>query len=644
MNKHIKLLSVFLSFIMIFAAGCNGCGKPEQPVPDPKDGGDITPIVPSESTDIEVDYSDEEVVDEDGKIAYSIVVPQDYGYGEMYAAQEIRTFLSKAFDIETDDIEIKYDNEVEYNKDSQFIAIGNVSFLSNAGIVPNVNDLGYYGFILKTVGASVFIAGATKQGLGTLNGAYEFLRYQIGFECYSYDEIKYNKYDTIKLVNVNITDKPDVDGYIGSSYITGRTDFMRRLRVNSRTDVLGNGSISPYHNMLLWLPTSDYGKAHPKWYSTNNGPQGDQLCLTCRGDESEYQAMLDTVFEKMYYEVMTYDLNFVSWTLMDNYQFCDCKACQDQEKYYGTKSGQLIKFCNDLSDKFKEKFEQEHIEKDINIITFAYYYYYNAPTRNIVCRDNVFPFIAPYNEMNFAASINSAKNDGVRSNIEAWEKISKKLGFWVYSVNFGAYLAPFDPFSCLQDNYSYYASKNPFYVFDEGFTGQHMENASAFTALKEYLSAKLAWNTKADVNALTNNFFVNYFKDAAVDMYNYYNEYRLKLQILFQEKEYTHNLWDSVYRTDYFEFGTLLSWKNYIDSAYKSIQKYKDTNPELYETLDKRIRIESIMPNFMLLKLYGSYYSDSQRNSMKQQFLDDCKKVGILSGKMWTPLEEVLPE
>ena len=74
-------------------------------------------------------------------------------------------------------------------------------------------------------------------------------------------------------------------------------------------------------------------------------------------------------------------------------------------------------------------------------------------------------------------------------------------------------------------------------------------------------------------------------------MYQYYLQYRMKLQILFEEKEYTHNLNSDVLNTNFFEFGTLLSWKENIDNAYRKIAKYKTSDPELYDKLDKRIRL-----------------------------------------------------
>ncbi len=447
-----------------------------------------------------------------------------------------------------------------------------------------------------------------------------------------------------------------IDGTLESEYFIGQ-----EVVVPNGTFEIDNENITATHEVVLpngstissnkfivnqtGLYTIRYStKVSNKTYFNEKQFKKSQLCLTAHGNESEYQAMLNTVFEKMYNEIMTYNLDIVTWTLMDNYDACECKYCSEVNTYYGARSGKLVEFCNTLSDMFKERFEQENINKEIIIMFFAYYYYTSPPKLGTIeCRDNVYPIIAPYNEMDRAASIHSEKNANVKNTIDTWSKMCKRFGFWVYSVNFNSYLAPFDPFSSLQENYAYFASKDPVYFFDEGFTTQFVETPPSFNALKDFLSSKIAWNVDADVQSLTADFFTNYFKDASLIMYDYYTKYRLKLQILFENKGYTHNLNMDVYNTDFFEFGTLLSWQNCINEAYKTIEKYKATDFDLYQKLDKRIRAEALTVDFMILKLYKSYYTSVEYSRLVDKFYADCSTVGLLSGQMWRPMEQTLP-
>ena len=612
--KKLKYLSLITAVLMLFSAGCNVSVKTGDPSLNPVDTETVLPK-PQESEP--VDYAEDYFVF-NGESDYVIVIPRDYGADELLGAQEINTFLLKSCGTT---LEIKYDDQVTYTAESKFISVGN------------------NGFLLKTVGSSVFIAGATKVGTGALYGVYEFLSYQIGWKCYAHDEYYYNVFRSVKLVDVNVTDKPDIPGFMLSGYVSARSDLRKRLRISERTEVLGKGDVSPYHNMLLWLPASRYYSEHPKWYNSKQ----TQLCLTCHGDQEEYNLMMQTAFENMWTEVMTYDLDVVTWTLMDNWDPCDCQACREARAEYGARSGQLVKTCNEFSEMFEERFRAEGIDKDISVLFFAYYYYTEPPTSGIKCRDNVYPIIAPYNEMDRAASIYSDKNANIKNIIDSWSNLCKKFGFWIYSVNFGGtYLFPFDPFTCMQENYSYFASKNPFYMYDEGFSTQFQESVPGFGALKDYLSANIAWNTDSDVADMTAEFFSAYYKDAAEEMYRYYLEYRMKLQMLFDDYDYSHSLNMDCLKQEYFEFGTLLSWKNRIEKAYSTIAKYAEKDAELYKKLDSRIRTESIMINYMIWKLYGSYYTNAEQQAMVNEIYNDSVAVGLVTGSHWKSIRITL--
>ena len=128
----------------------------------------------------------------------------------------------------------------------------------------------------------------------------------------------------------------------------------------------------------------------------------------------------------------------------------------------------------------------------------------------------------------------------------------------------------------------------------------------------------------------------------ADDMYAYYTEYRMKILMLFEKYDYTHNLGADCFKSEYFEYGTLISWKNHIDEAYKKIEKYKETDPELYEKLDLRIRVEGLMPKYLIWKLYSAYYTVAERNAMVDEIVRDCELVEMLTGTHWRPIENAI--
>lgn len=632
MKKIYKIITILLAITFILSAGaCKNNGDNNQ-----SDTPNVPTDFPTQSAPLSVNYSEYDFV-RDGKSDYIIVIPETCGENIIIATQEINTFLLKSCGIT---LNIKKDSEVENSSELKFISLGNNTLAQDAGIVADFNEIGDYGYVIKTVGHSLYINGTTKEK-GILNGVYEFLKYQLGLEVYAKDEIAYTEYTSVKLVNLNVKDKPDIPGYIGLGHIGIDIETNNRFRQTNRVGVLGMGSITPYHNFLSWLPVGAYYNDHQGWYNEHK----TQLCLTAHGDEDEYELMVQTVFERMYQEVMTYDLDVVTFTLQDNLDRCLCKDCLEQSAYYGADSGMLIKFCNQLSDMFAAKFAEEGIDKKIDILFFAYYYYTAAPKLGVIeCNDNVYPLIAPINELDASASIYHEKNANIRGIIDRWKQIADRIGFWVYSTNFwSSFLYPWDPFNMLQDNYTYFASCNPYYFFDEGLEGAfNTDFASVFISLQAYLNSKLAWDTSADFSALTADFFTNYFKDASEAMYKYYIKYRLHMKIIFEKFGYTVNMRVDALNSKYFDFGTLMSWKACFDDAYKAIEKYKTTDYELYKKLELRIMAEELAVDFTTLKLHKSYYSKSEYASQVQDFLGDCNKVGISVGDIDSYIEELL--
>ena len=79
------------------------------------------------------------------------------------------------------------------------------------------------------------------------------------------------------------------------------------------------------------------------------------------------------------------------------------------------------------------------------------------------------------------------------------------------------------------------------------------------------------------------------------------------------------------------EYGTLLSWQEYIEKALNSLEGIKTSNPDRYETLYKRVVTESVSVQYMIIKLYSSYYTASQLQALKDKFYADCVLANIRS-------------
>ena len=86
------------------------------------------------------------------------------------------------------------------------------------------------------------------------------------------------------------------------------------------------------------------------------------------------------------------------------------------------------------------------------------------------------------------------------------------------------YLTPYDTFNSIQGKYQFAKENNTSYVFDQGQYNQ--SKGTDWYRLKEFLVAELQWDVNQDMNTLIDEFFVNYFKDAAAPMMDYFKSYR----------------------------------------------------------------------------------------------------------------------
>ena len=83
------------------------------------------------------------------------------------------------------------------------------------------------------------------------------------------------------------------------------------------------------------------------------------------------------------------------------------------------------------------------------------------------------------------------------------------------------------------------------------------------------------------------------------------------------------NIYNPMEQAKLWSYGTLNGWLGLINQAYQKVEKYKESDPVLYETLVKHIKLESIFPRFAILRLYGGMFSKSEVNDLRVKFRED---------------------
>ena len=143
---------------------------------------------------------------ENGSTDYKIVVNETDGTMSNYAASEINYFFSLASGLEFEKVT---DEDVTYDANAKYLSIGDTALATAAGVTYDSAELGDSGYVVKTVGNTVFMLGGR---FGVIYAAYEFMRQEIDFRVYSDDEIRYNTgVRNVKLVDTDVKDIPDFE-------------------------------------------------------------------------------------------------------------------------------------------------------------------------------------------------------------------------------------------------------------------------------------------------------------------------------------------------------------------------------------------------------------------------------------------------
>ena len=636
MRKVKRIICIMLAVFMIFGmAACNN----DQTLSATDDKTDN--FVPGTLHRVNTSESSRKFIS-GGTTDYRIVVA-DSASEATEAARFIAKHLQAATDVPVALIDYEDSASAGWTANANYIYVGKNSAFDAAGLTMPPDDLGQSGYYIKTAGNSVFIA--TEGIYGYQMGAIAFLRETIGYDMISENRVLYNRVPTT-LPDMDITERPDFDYRHWSNPLSQTALYGMGFSMHSDMIPVGGRNM---HNSFKWLNPDEYRSEHPKWYADNN----KQLCYTAHGDEKEYEAMQNEIFEKMKILADLYpSVNTISVSQEDDPDFCTCDTCKAAIDKYGSINGTTIPFLNDLSDKMnlylKAQAEANGTEmREFYIIQFAYQATAAAPVKQnadgewvpidetVRCRDTVGIEIAPI-EAKFTRDIEHQDNTYYMQQVSKWSAVTKNIYFWWYQTNFHYYMFPYNCWDNLVNHYRFCAQLSSRYMFNEGQLGQN--NGTAFTKLKDYIDSKALFNVNVNTEDLIDRWFEGQFKDAAEPMRAYFNE--LQTYLTYLQDEYAEVFSGSIYEPiggdnvqTFWKKKTIDGYMEYIEQAYAAIEPYRESDPELFAALYDNITIESIFPRYVLCNHYNSYYNATEIREMRVAFKADCVRLGLVYEK-----------
>lgn len=555
------------------------------------------------------------------------------------------------------------DRAIPWSDNATYLVYSHEKMESKAGITWRDDvDLAYSGYMIKSVGDSVFFKVNSHYGYQTVT--LSFCREVLGYEWYADDMIVFTKDGSI-LPTMDIVEKPDFD--LVDRWMTPANLKFASGQTNDGIFSYTNGNFC--HNTLDYLPLDEYLADHRDWYAYEAANPINQLCYSAHGNKEEYDLMLQASFEAVMKVIAQYpDVAAVSFTRQDGHGHCVCSTCtMIANEFNGSLAVTYMFFVNDLDDLVQAELQRQADEKgvakrDLTLLFFAYSATasapvfgtdgeYTVPSTEVIDGANVIwkngePIALPYNrtyedglrcnenvglwyapiDATFEESFYHVKNKEYKETFEKWGLLATRLYAWIYDTNFVHWLVPYNSYDAIADTLRFLRENNCQYVFNQA---QANTVCTGFGSLKTYLNMVLPHDVNQNSGELLKKYFDNYFGDAGEIMKVYYEQlvaHMEQLQVDYPEVFYTARRTETE-RPEYWPLAKLQGWLDLCDQAYRAVEKYKTTNPELYEVLVKHIKIETIFPRFMICEYYSANYTPADQQAMRVSFYQDIKSL-----------------
>ena len=626
MKKLIKIVSLAFACLMVFSVGC----KSKSSTKDSSTSEDSTGG----------QFSSTYLV-KNGVSPYKIVVPNDPSTELSFAANELQYFFSLSTGIELPIIEEKAISDTE----GKYLSIGDTKIAKEAEVDLSEDVLGRDGYQLKTYGDAFVMAGANTRS--SIFSVYGYLALQFNLEIYTDTLYTYDEVKTEKLIDVDITDIPDIPHRSGSTYLTGggTASFQQlaRYRIRGYNDGVGLWG----HTHFMMLDPNKYAEAHPNWFNATRS----QLAWE---NEEMWDAFVEAMKEwiddnndKRYFVMGfedNYKLGHAAEDVIDpetgEYICGPTKYNALKAKYGNTDSSVYILFMNYVVRELNKYTAEKYPGREYIYAIYAYQQTINPPVvwsekekkylpiaEEMLFEDNLaisMAFISE--EINSAHSYFDEKwNSTTKKQVEGWMALTNKYFMWGYSTNFADYFAPFNSWGAYKENYMKYKEIGVLHLYEQGC----LSIVPNYMELRQYLVSKLAWDTSLDTEELIYNFMKAYYGAGFEPMYEYFNIMRMRLYELEDAGVYRTILTDymkvqhaKLFTKECFPKGFIDKCESLINEALALVDAENDAAARYAIEKDR-------MPlRYISLYVHKDSYEASVYTNMVRDFETFCNEMG----------------
>ena len=606
----------------------------------------------------------------DGKTSYKVVVPEIETQSISYAKSELSRFFKEATGV---DLKFIKDTGLSHNDSNRYISLGDTSLYKSLNRDDDITALKKDGTKIFTKDKTVYIIGGAETGV--LNGVYDFLKINFGFEYFFTDSytLRTNVTD-LKLLDYDVTDISDIEyreiiGYTKGSDSADGKMISYRLRLR---DSYGNlllpihvgdsqtTEIKNNHNSLYFLPEEKYGTTYPEFYSG-----AGQLCYTAHGEDT-YDKMTSLCAEKIEQSLMWYpaaaypQYKAVLLGQMDNVPMCNCTGCATMKNEHNdANSAALMKFMHDVGKKVDAWMALEenaaYRRENFKYMFFAYLDTSRPPfvedsNGNIdIAEDlkfddgvNVAPFFAQ-SHLHTGVSFDDKANIEQKEYIRLWGKAFPGTWAWSYGGFYNDFFTFWDLYSFYPGYYKYLKANNYSLTFPQIKSCQTGAD-TGFNVLAIYMYSKLAWNSELSVENIFDEYFNAMYAEAAEPMREMFDDLRLWFGRCLTDNNWawSANMNGSISGSmEFVKQGDIVTMFRHLDDAYSKIEMYKK-DPAKYSSLKSHIDMEWLFPAKVCISTDTGLFTEKQLANIKTNFKTYVRTLGMQYIKEFTSIEPFL--
>lgn len=458
-----------------------------------------------------------------------IIVSADASPTELLAGRELQTYIERASGARVPLVTTKS----AYAENQVKVFVGRAERIDEFGLQIRLPRMHPEGYCIDVTSEAVLITSPTD--LGLLFGVYQFLEKFVGCRWLFPGELGevVPVCRNIILTFGRLTSNPAFElrtfkGSSNDSAIWGIRNGMNGFYTKEFAESHGDALWTPFtvHGFERILPARRYYEDHPEIFPLRNGRRvpyslsSGQLCTT----NSEALEMVVHVVSEHFTVNPSARAYWVSPN--DDYGWCQCPRCVAFDRQYGYTrkrvhgrrivTDRLMRFMSDVATRLSEQLRG----RDFKLLTLAYVNYVYPPHK-FKPTDSVVVLVCHYTPACYAHPIayrDCEANEQFRKLLLAWVKCARRsVGVYAYTDKSMWLGLPRPVVRQMGADIKYLHHLGIKHYFAQSNARWWQLNLPLY-----YVTAKLLWNPKRNIDELLDDFYKHAFGRAATAMREYY--------------------------------------------------------------------------------------------------------------------------